>query len=357
MKKNTNYLLIAGLILALLAVYLIFKNNSGNSREELRDFAVKDTAAITKIFLADRSGNSVAIKRRAAGGWLLNDSLPVKRDMIQNLLNAFYSISIKTNVPKTGYNNVVKNLATSGIKCEIYLDNPEKAHKIYYVGDHTQDALGTFMMLERSTVPFVTEIPGFNGYLTPRYSSKVLDWKETILFRYANPLSDIQSVIIDYPPFPERSFELSQSENYFQLRTSSGVYPVSSLDSIAVLNYLDLFRNLYYEGVDKLLSPSQKDSLVNSNPLCNIKVTGKDGKDVILIIHPMPLHSASLVREDTLGLPLKYDVDRMYGYLPARDELVVLQKISFERLFRTPEDFMLASLRQQRKKTVHRVAR
>jgi hypothetical protein len=49
MKKN----LIGGLIVLLLAVaaFLLYKNNSKSTiKEELKDFAVKDTASITKIF-------------------------------------------------------------------------------------------------------------------------------------------------------------------------------------------------------------------------------------------------------------------------------------------------------------------
>ena len=58
MKKNKTLLVIAAALLAITS-YFIFSKNSGTIKRELRDFAVADTASITKIFMADKTGKTV----------------------------------------------------------------------------------------------------------------------------------------------------------------------------------------------------------------------------------------------------------------------------------------------------------
>ncbi|HNQ61574.1 MAG TPA: hypothetical protein PKJ62_04215, partial [Bacteroidia bacterium] len=69
MKKKNLLILAFVLGLGFLSVYLIKRDDSSSIRTELMDFAVKDTSDISKIFLADRNGNSVTLKRQPDGSW------------------------------------------------------------------------------------------------------------------------------------------------------------------------------------------------------------------------------------------------------------------------------------------------
>ena len=61
-----NRILIAVIaILGILAGYLYLKDNTGTIKEELRNFAVEDTASITKIFLVDKAQKSVTLTRES----------------------------------------------------------------------------------------------------------------------------------------------------------------------------------------------------------------------------------------------------------------------------------------------------
>ena len=179
MLKKNKKLLILTLLLAVAAAWLILNNESGTVKEILRDFAVKDTTSVTKIFIADRAGKSVELERELnasgapTGLWLVNKKYYARRDAVKTLLETLYLVEMKSYVAKTAYNTIVKQLATTGIKCEVYRSGKEKPFKVFYVGGSTQDTKGTFMMLENSLVPFVTEIPGFDGYLTPRFFTKI----------------------------------------------------------------------------------------------------------------------------------------------------------------------------------------
>lgn len=344
MKKKNILLLLIVLILGLLSVYLIRKDDSSSIRTELMDFAVKDTASISKIFIADRNGNSVSLTRKEAGVWTLNDKYPPRPDMVRNLLRAIYSLSVKSRVPKAGFNNVINDLASGAVKCEIYLNNNPAPFKIYYVGGQTADALGTLMMIENSSVPFVIEIPGFNGYLTPWYNPVQEVWLEPIIFRYTQ--EQIKSLSLKYPGFPERSFSLERENERFIMKLGPENTIHSDIDSVAVDNYLSLYQQVFYEVREGRLKPGQRDSLLGTRAINEIEIESMSGEKKKITIYPMELNESSLILQDSLGNPLTYDVDRMYGYLNYQNEWVVIQHFSFDKLFQSGGNFLLKNRRR-----------
>lgn len=339
MKKRNLFIFLIVIALGFLAFYLTKRNDSSSIRTELMDFAVKDTASINKIFIADRNGNQILLKRQEDNSWILNDKYPPRPDMMKNLLEVIHSVSVKSRVPKSGFNNVIADLSAGGIKCEIYTKNSEKPSKVYYVGNQTADALGTFMMIENSSVPFVMELPGFNGYLTPWYPAAEGIWIDPIIFSY-NP-QQIRQVSINYPAFPDRSFSLERKNNRFQLQIISTEKIYKDIDSVAVDNYLALFQRVYYEVPADKFSQGRRDSLIQSTPLNEIEVENISNQSQLISIYPMPINETSLTVQDSLGNPLKYDLDRMYGYLKAENKWVIIQHYSFDKLFRSGSDFML----------------
>ncbi len=339
MKKKNLFLVLIAIILGTLAIYVITRDDSSSLRTEQMDFAVKDTAAISKIFLADRNGNNVVLKRNDKGTWILNDSFPPRPEMIKNIMEAIFSLSVKSRVPKAGFNNVINDLASGAIKCEIYLKDHQEPFKVYYVGGHTADALGTLMMIENSSVPFVMEIPGFNGYLTPWYNPKLEIWKEPIIFRYQ--ADQIRRLSVSYPAFPEKSFILENENGRFFLKNPVEQKIYRDIDSVAVDNYLALYQQVFYEVIEGNLTVYQKDSLLLSPSLSEIEIESKDGEKKRITIFPMPINQFSLSQQDSLGNPLTYDIDRMYGYLNHNNEWVVIQHFSFDKLFRNGANFML----------------
>ena len=337
MKKNKK-LLIVLVALIIPALYFLFQNKNTTIKKELRDFAVKDTAAISKIFLADRNGNEITLERKN-NKWMVNDKFEPRPDFLNLLLDAMYKIDVRNRVAKAAYNNVIKMLASSGVKCEIYLNGSEDPFKTYYVGGQTEDGLGTFMIIENSNVPFVNQIPGFNGYLTPRYSVNIEAWRLPSLFQISS--KDIKSITIKYANYPEKSFTISQKDGSYQIESPFNRNKINLVDSVAVENYLSFYRNVFYESRATNMTSSRKDSILQDPPSITISLTDIKGKNKELEIYPMLLSAGSLAKFDSNGKPLKYDVDRVYGFIRAEKEFVILQQYSLERLLRQFEDFNL----------------
>ncbi len=121
-KKNL-YLFISVIILLFL---LLWKLRTNKNDTAAYDFAVTDTASITKIFIADRRGNSISLDR-AEKNWIINDMHKVRKNAMKIILKTIKNISMQRPVSESSYNNVIKGLATSGVKIEIACINCRSA--------------------------------------------------------------------------------------------------------------------------------------------------------------------------------------------------------------------------------------
>ena len=206
-KKQLFYLA----LIALMAALIWFLSTDEKSTISIdNNFSVSDTSAVSKIFIADRSGTTITLDR-VGNKWIVNNKYGVRKDAIKTILTTMHQIRIQRPVPKNAFENVVKNLATTGVKVEIYT-NEETPIKTYTIGSSTANHLGTYMLMDDAATPFVIHIPAFNGFLSPRYGitgNKLneKDWRTRNVFQLKR--EDITRVIIKNIQKPEQSFILS----------------------------------------------------------------------------------------------------------------------------------------------------
>ena len=181
MKKNRVTLIIA-LILLIAAGALFVTNSYTTLRKGSSDFAIEDTASVTKIFIADKNNNEVTLNRLTQGSWLVDGKYTAQQAKISSFLKTLMDLEVRSPVPMVARNNVITRMAVIAKKIEIYQVTPrinifnrirlfprEKLTKVYYVGDVTQDNQGTFMLMEGAEEPYIVHIPGFRGFVSTRY--------------------------------------------------------------------------------------------------------------------------------------------------------------------------------------------
>ena len=103
MKKNRIYLIIAATLLAVCLVLVLFKTgvfHGKNSMPKSDIFAVKDTASITKVFIADMNGEQVLLSKRD-NQWYVQDTIPAMPSKIDDLLSTINNITLQQVVAKT----------------------------------------------------------------------------------------------------------------------------------------------------------------------------------------------------------------------------------------------------------------
>lgn len=325
--RNTLVGLLIMLTLGAIAFYVYQQRGSGTIKPELHNFAVADTARISKIFMADKTGQSVLLERKSTSEWTVDNTHKARKDAIDVLLKTIKRVEMKAPVAKTAHNNIVKLLAGKSTKVEIY--EGDKKVKTYYVGDATKDNQGTYMLLDGSSSPFVCHIPGFIGYLSSRYITRSLEWRDSQIFGYSLP--EIAEVVVDFHNEPERSFKITHSENrvvqLFRLHPSQEL--VSNMDTVFVKRYLLNYRNIRFEGIQPY-DAARVDSIVNSPPYFTISVTNRNGEQKSVTAYRLPANPGSIDINDN---PLIWDTDRMHGMINGNDkEIALIQYFTFDRL-------------------------
>jgi hypothetical protein len=325
--KNNNLLLLA-LVLTLggFAYWYIQRDKKSNLDGYDFQFAVKDTASIYKIFMADRSGKTVTLTRQNASAWQVNGKHKVRPDAINNLLDVMARVDLKYRLPRNAVANVVKDVAANGIKVEIYNRSGDKL-KSYYVGGVNMDETGTNMMMEEANEPYVTYIPGLVGGLRVSYFLDELDWRDRMIFSYSP--EDIQSVSIDYPLQKSNAFKLTKSGNGYTVEPFYPVTPKMNAPVVRALaeNYLLGFRKLGAEGFETGFI--RADSIKTTVPFAKISLN-TEGVAKSLTLYPMLPHNpdGTLIK----SVEGQVTVERYYAETETGDWLLIQHQL-FEKIF------------------------
>ena len=345
MKKNRLILIIL-FVLAIVAAWLWSTQRQGTLQVPLKNFAVQDTASISKIFMADRKGNTVLLERISTYQWKVNGKYTARPDGINTLLYTIKSVEVKSPVGKNLYNRVMTLMAGNSVKIEIY--KGDENLKTYYVGHPTMDNLGTFMYLEGSSKPFITYIPGFNGYLTSRYFTNETEWRDRSLLKL-DPRK-IQQVRVEDLARPERSMEI--------LRAPDSAYKVTLLKSnTAILTepgrlreYLMAYSSINYFRLETGLPQNQKDSIEGAGPFALISVKEERSSGFTIHLYRMPVNESTRqqINEDT-GERHPYDLDRIYLRIPGDSTWYIGQYFHFDNFLRDPKSLQKGgpNVRQQ----------
>ncbi|MFH0896074.1 MAG: hypothetical protein V2A54_16700 [Bacteroidota bacterium] len=343
MKKK--FYLIILLVLLAIAAYVFFTNRSGTINSNEKDFAVTDTASVVKIFLADKS-NHQSLLERTDNGWSLNGKFKARDDLIKVLLSTIHDVTVIAPVSNNAYNNVIRDIAATGTKVEIYYRSwwidifgiklfRITKKKVYYVGSPTQDHLGTEMLIENSNMAFVNYVPGHRGFLSQQYTPLETDWRDRTICSYYVP--EIASLSVKQSEFPNESYQIeSVSEKQFKLQSLDG-RSVPNYDTTAVLGALSSFYRLCFEEFVQDFPKKKLDSILQSKPCFDISLKDKKGKITRIVTYR---RNNPLGNIDMEGNPWPYDPDRLFAQINGGKDFVIIQYFVFDKIFKKLSDFI-----------------
>ena len=326
-------------ILAILGVsiyFFIFKKSDSPFSASEAGFKIKDTASIGKIFLASNEGESITVERKA-GEWILNGKMKALPSMVDLVMNTMASQGALYPVTKNAFDNVVKTLSTDGIKVELY-DRDNKKMCAFYVGGSAVNGVGTNMMMEGASTPYVVQTPAFTGNLRLRYSTSVKDWRDRTVFNV--PPAQIKSVSVQYLQKPLNSFTLTKDQNGIVIKgdpqVTTAVGPQNTNRTNVYINY---FTNVNCEGY--LNGIEGMDTVIkNTVKMSTIDVESINGTHQHADIYWMPINKRSknkLTTDD--DVPDEYDADRLYAIINDSKDTVMVQTQSFLKILRSSFEF------------------
>jgi len=329
MKKNLIYL-VTFIVLLAVAGWLISENTGSNTLQgpENYSFSVKDTAAVSKIVLSDKTPARTVLTRDSRG-WLVDGEYPARPDAIEIILETMYRMEMRNFVTKRLKPEVLKHLEVFGKKVEVY-QNGELA-KTIIVGLPTHDEMATWMMIEGADSPYAVHIPGFNGFLSSRFFTETYLWKRRDLVRI-DP-RNIKEVVVLFPDSLAASYTLrvfSPDSIYF-LRASDGkVMPNVSMAKARM--FLGAFQNLSYEGEIIPSDPifARRDSLKSSTPVFSFMVKDIDGQQTSFKGFKIKAQAQTVDFNDPNTF---YDPDRLHGFIN-NDRMVLLQYYGLRKVIK-----------------------
>ncbi|MEM1219320.1 MAG: DUF4340 domain-containing protein [Bacteroidota bacterium] len=286
MKKSTIALVAIAAVLGSAVAYYLASGTSNSSIASdtawERDFSVKNTDDIYKIFLADRRGQTTTLTRKG-DRWIYNDQFPANPNIVKNLLQVIRLVDIKYIPPRSAIQPMVENLSTQGIKVEIY-DQGDRLMKSYYVGGTTPDELGTYMIMENSEMPYVTSIASMQGGVRVRYDIFGDKWRDKVLFD-VNP-EKVEAISIDFPKQRNKSFKLNIDGGkaavvpYYEISPS---LPGDPLDG-AVDRYLESYDRVSAEAFEN--NNKEKERIITEPAFCHITVKEQGQEEVRVTLIP-----------------------------------------------------------------------
>jgi hypothetical protein len=333
MRKTIIYLLLLA-VLGFGVYYFIFSNKNVFGVDEA-DFTVEDTAAVHKIFMADKSGHTIKLERNA-DGWMVNDTFPAIQATVNTLLKTMKNQAAQYPVPESNHNTVIKNLAAAGVKVEVYGKN-DKMLKTFYVGGQVGTIAGTYMLMEGAERPYVTQLAGFEGYVTPRYSTDMKDWRDRTVFNIKP--GDLKAVSIQYPDEPLNNFVFTQDDNNKIAITTNAEIMKMPFNKRRAEVYAKYFEKIYCEGF--INGTSRLDSVLTYAPKrCIIDVETKQGKKQHVEVFWMQINKRSKNMDaPNTDMPGQYDADRFYATMNNFKDTILIQYATFEKIFRKGYEF------------------
>ncbi len=341
--KKQSVIIIGMIILVIIAIVVITSTRYTTLDNNESAFAVDDTTSITRIFIADKKTNEVLLSR-SNNGWVLNNKYTANKKIVELLLATLKKIKVKAPVSIASHDNVVKRLASSSIKVEVYqmvyrinifdkikLFQHEKLTKVFYVGGSTQDNLGTYMLMEGADRPYIAYVPSFRGYLSTRFSPIPDDWKSHVVFN--KKLSDIKSVQLELGREQENSFrvDIIDGLNSYEITALQTGERIEEYDTLRLLNFLTSFRDLRYETrLNNIRSIIMIDSVTNSPSLYELTLIDQNNDTTFV-----KMFEKKEATEEESGMDFKFipiDHDRFYALVNDGEDFVLMQYYSFDKV-------------------------
>ena len=350
MKRRNLIIIAVVLLIGIVALVVVLARGQKSTFKQ--DYHIEDTATITKIFMADKMNNQVTLTRAEDGKtWMVDNTFEANQPMIDLFLETLHTMRARQQVNRTAAPNITKDLAAKSVKTEIYqrvylidwfnhklrLFPHEKLTATYFVGHETQDMLGTFVYRKGDKIPVILHIPGFRGFIAPRFIADPTPWRSHRIVSL-NVL-DIQSVELEIPSMPQESFAIRREGDGFYMELLAGHQRVNGFDTARVAQLLSSFTNLNFDEYAKAVPKAELDTTFSKPPRTVLRVTDTRGN-----MRELKTYIKYRNPDDVANMPDPemyevFDLDRLYAVMDNKDT-VLIQYYVFDNILQ-PATFFL----------------
>ena len=327
--KNNKFTYIIFIALFSIAAIYFFSNKNGTLNKRNTSFAIESINEILSIKIL--SDNKELLLKKEMQKWKVNNKYQVKNRNINNFLMAANRIDLLAPVSNTEKDQVASLLKSDGIVVEFF--KGKRSIKKYYVSKPGMSKSKTYMMMFKSSEPYIVRIPSFQGLVADLYVVDENYWRDKTVFNY--PPQNIKNINVEYPD-NQKSFELINYNNgTFALQTTSNKKFLNDFDVNKVARYFTYFQGITFEKVVEDMSINQLDSIFDATPFIEISVEDINGLENVIKVYRKPANQEL----DEFGQKAMFDYNRAYAVLNNADELILIRYYIFDPLFKEIDYF------------------
>ncbi len=268
--RKPVYILVS-VIAGFFILALVFRSDLSDLFHSEGDFAISDTAAVSRIELF--ASDSLVLERKD-NSWVLNGVEPANSIAINNLLFGFNRLMV------TGKSKDPKIKEGEKTDITIFSGRSKRNFVMYKTGEVT------FLQRKGSESFYAVEVGGFSKIMFSDILSPVPDyWRNRILL-HLQP-HEISYVCLIHSLSPEKDFQIKLVESKAFLYDGEGNTQVQdSLTDYEKINfYLSYFTNIFYDSTYNSIFPE------DSEPRWILCVTEKSGK-----VHELSIYTIQTSR-------------------------------------------------------------
>lgn len=348
MKKRNRILIIVAAVVVVAAALTAYVLSRPTFKQ---DYHIEDISSITKLYLADKENNEVTLIREADSTWTVDGTYLASQPMVDLLLETLNTMRIRQQVNKNAIPNAIKDIAAHGIKVEVYQRVPfinwfsgklklftrERLTTTYYVGRETQDMMASFMFRKGDEVPYIIHIPGFRGFLTPRFVTEPLKWRSHTIVDLN--VRDIERIELEIPEQQEESFAIVRDGEGFAMEMLQSHQRVNGFDTARVAQMLSSFTWLNFDEFAAIVPNTFADSCVSGVPRTILRIIDTKGNQSEVKTYIKYNNPDDIKAMPDPEMYETFDLNRLYAIVNQKDT-VLIQYYVFDNILQPASYFL-----------------
>lgn len=260
-----------GLILAIVALWF-FAFRESEIEVDANEFAVAEMANIDRVEMS--SNQDTVVLRYDGSKWMVNDTYPADRRIIQVLFGTIEHVRPRRPVSDKKRTEVLKQLDQSGTTVSFFVR--DQMVKRYRVGGNPQKPEAIFQV--EGHEPMVVNIPGYRVYASGVFEQTESDWRDKRVFAFS--WRNFRSLTTTFTKDPSETFTISLKDRVF------AVEGMTAVDTAKVNTYLDDVSLLVGDGFYLAGQAPRVDSLLAGPTSFKVLVTDIGSQQYELEVYP-----------------------------------------------------------------------
>lgn len=316
-------------LIAVAAYLLLFRVGNGTISSSEREFAIADTAAITRITISG-SSEGVVLERRG-NQWLANGASAVSPKVMATFLMAASRIEAGAPLTSSVADSILPKVKTEGVDVKFFSGRRMvRGYKVLSTSFGGNEAIG---LANNASNCFRLKVTGSKGNAADFFVANSNFWQSNVLLPTNH--EPVESVTVEIPSNQSLSFQVTSKPN-IALRNLNTNRSVEAFDTLAVKRFLKALADVSIEKHDFEASSEAVSAVKRLAPMHVFAIQTVTGRVVRMQTYPIPVKEY----RDEFGRSVKYDLNRLYVSIPPDSTRYIVRYVALDPVLKDLSSFI-----------------